>query len=356
MPSWYDRFGQEWAKQGMVDDPTFAQADAGWAFIGQAPPTVEQFNSMFQWSDDKDNWLYGQIANVIIADGQTPSPTDLNQLLNALLNRQKKKLDADLYLYVDAVNGNNTTGKGTQVSPWKDVQFAIQYAYQNVEPAGHSIWIQLAPGTYQPFVATVPINGQIVVYGDPLNPRSYLIKATNGAAIYAVNSAVLYVAGLSVEAIGTDTDYGSSGCGIVGDRAGIVIFRDIAFGPCSNIHMLSSSGGQVFPWISAPGVQGCNYSIYGAARVHVYGSAGAVVTVVSCHCAITNNPTFTFFAVATITGTVQCWGFVYTGTTVGPKYACQYNGVINTGATSGNTLFPGTVNGIVNTGGQLTTP
>ena len=77
MPSWFDRFGQEWASTGLVDDPTIAQADAGWAYIGQAPPTVEQFNSMFQWSDDKDNWLYGQIANVITSANMLPDSSKI---------------------------------------------------------------------------------------------------------------------------------------------------------------------------------------------------------------------------------------------------------------------------------------
>ena len=81
MPSWFDRFGQEWATTGLTDDPTNAQADAGWAYIGQAPPTVEQFNSMFQWSDDKDNWLYGQIGNVIASANMVPDPNDLTPVV-----------------------------------------------------------------------------------------------------------------------------------------------------------------------------------------------------------------------------------------------------------------------------------
>jgi len=85
MPSWFDRFGQEWARLGLVNEPSISQADAGFAFIGQAPPTVELFNALSKWSDAKDNWLFGQIANVIRDHDDTqPSPTDLNQLLAAI--------------------------------------------------------------------------------------------------------------------------------------------------------------------------------------------------------------------------------------------------------------------------------
>src|SRR6516165_893141 len=115
--SWWNRFGQEWATQGVTDDPTNAQADAGWAFIGQAPPTVEQFNSMFQWNDDKDNWLYGQIVNVITSAGLVPSQTDLTQLLTAINSKQKRLLVSNLNVYCDAINGNDSTGDGSSANP-----------------------------------------------------------------------------------------------------------------------------------------------------------------------------------------------------------------------------------------------
>ena len=115
MPSWFDRFGQEWASVGLTDDPTYAQADAGWAYIGQAPPTVEQFNSMFQWSDDKDNWLFGQIGSVIAWGGMVPDPDDPYQLLKAIQGKLKIKLSADFTIWCDAVNGNDSTNTGEQV-------------------------------------------------------------------------------------------------------------------------------------------------------------------------------------------------------------------------------------------------
>lgn len=79
-----DRFLKTWASQGPVSPPTDQQADLGWDYIGSAPPTVQQFNALFRWLDEKDNWLYGQIARVLMQAGITPANTPDTQLLTAL--------------------------------------------------------------------------------------------------------------------------------------------------------------------------------------------------------------------------------------------------------------------------------
>lgn len=80
----FDRFLKTWSTGGPVSPPTDQQADFGWDYIGSAPPTVQQFNALFRWLDEKDNWLYGQIARVLIEAGLTPSGTPNTQLLTAL--------------------------------------------------------------------------------------------------------------------------------------------------------------------------------------------------------------------------------------------------------------------------------
>lgn len=107
MSSWWDRFKQRWAKDGVVNDPTLAQANAGWNYIGQAPPTVEQFNSVMQWWDDKDNWLYGQIDEVIKNAGMTSTETPVTTLRDALLLKYQIKLT---YTPVEQGGGS---GQGT---------------------------------------------------------------------------------------------------------------------------------------------------------------------------------------------------------------------------------------------------
>ena len=335
MPSWFDRFGEEWATSGLTDDPTNAQANAGWAFIGQAPPTVEQFNSMFQWSDNKDNWLFGQIGNVISSAGMVPDPNDPLQLLKAIQGKLKIKLTANYTIWCDAVNGNDAN-LGTQNSPFRTIQKAIDWSLESLEPARNWVYIQLQPGTYEPFSMIVPWNGGILVQGDSANQRSYLVKNTNGVCISAKFGGFINVQGLSVEAAGNDTDYNPNGTGMSAFSGGYVSFKDISFGPCSNVHMWAGNGGQV------AAVSPISYTIYGGARSHMNASVAGVATNVGCTVTIQNNPAFTVgFVYAVAGGYMQTWNSVYTGTATGKHAWLDSNAVINTGNIAPDTHYPG---------------
>jgi hypothetical protein len=82
--AFFDRFTKRWASTGVVTEPSAGQADAGFAHLGANPPTVEEFNALFQWLDDKDNWLYRQLVEVIAAGGQTPASGNNATTLAAL--------------------------------------------------------------------------------------------------------------------------------------------------------------------------------------------------------------------------------------------------------------------------------
>lgn len=81
---WFDRFTRRWAQAGVVAEPTTQQADQGFAYLGQNPPTVEQFNALFQILDDKDGYLYRQYAGVLARAGMSPAQTGDNQLADAI--------------------------------------------------------------------------------------------------------------------------------------------------------------------------------------------------------------------------------------------------------------------------------
>jgi hypothetical protein len=352
MPSWWDRFGQEWAKNGLFDDPTFAQADAGWAYIGQAPPTVEQFNSTFQWWDNKDNWLYGQIGNVIADAGMLPDHSDLTQLLRAIKGKQKILLTGSYTVWVDSVNGNDAN-TGAQGSPWRTLQHAYEWAIAWTEPCGNWFVIQMMPGTYEPLYCPMPYNGGIMVSGDINNQRAYLIKNTNGGAVYCCYGSWVAVQGLSVEAQGTDIDYSPSGCGFTATSGGCVIYKDVAFGPCSAYHMWGNAAGQCWSWGMDVTV-GPHYTIYGGARAHALGSASGIVTLVDCPITIQNNPTFSLgFCSATVLGYVQAWGNTFTGTCIGPHGFVNTNSVIALGGLNPDSYLPGTTPAYIGTGGMF---
>jgi hypothetical protein len=346
MPSWFDRFGQEWASVGLTDDPTYAQSDAGWAYIGQAPPTVEQFNSVFQWNDDKDNWLYGQVGNVIASANMLPDPNDLTQLLRAINSKLKLRLTTGYTIWCDAINGSDGN-TGAQGSPFRTIQHAVDWALENIEPAHNWVTIQLQPGTYEPVTLQVTWNGGILIQGDIANPRSYLVKNTNGYAIQAAYAGWIAVQGLSVEAQGGDTDYETYGVGLAGVNSGIVIYKDIAFGPCSNVHMSAWSSGQVWSW----GVM--NYSIYGGARGHYSSSSSGICTAVRSTVTIQNNPMFSLaFACASIGGYVQTWDTVYIGTCRGRHAWLDAYGIANTKYINPDIHYPGDTASYLGRGGM----
>jgi hypothetical protein len=337
--SWWERFGEEWASTGITDDPTTQQADVGWAYIGQAPPTVEQFNSIQQWNDDKDNWLYGQIANVIASAGMTPDEADLTQLLRAIQSKQKLLLTANLNLYVDALNGDDVGGNGTTNLPWKTIQHCYDYCKTYLEMAGFSVICNLkAPATYAAIAAAgTPLNGIFLIYGDPLNPRSYLIKNTNGPAVSAYYGAGIHLQGISIEAAGGTVDYSSWGVGMVANNSGYIIFQDVAFGPCQVHQMVTQLAGII--WTNGS----INYSIYGGANTHYASDYGGGMNAVASHCTITGNPVFaTAFAYALALGVLQAWTQTFTGTAQGVRANVDSNAIINLQGQDPNVLFPGT--------------
>lgn len=73
--SGFDRFTKRWASTGQTAPITDNNAALGLAFIGDNPPTVELHNQIWQWNDEKDNYLFSQISQAIVAAG-FPAPTE----------------------------------------------------------------------------------------------------------------------------------------------------------------------------------------------------------------------------------------------------------------------------------------
>jgi hypothetical protein len=342
MSSWFDRFNKIWASGGVRDDPTDAQANVGWAYIGQAPPTVEQFNATHQWWDQKDNWLYNQIAQVIISAGMSPSESDLTQLLKAIRAQQRYRLSAPLTLFVDSVNGNDSN-TGAQGSPFKTINRAVYFVTYQIDQGGQQVTLQLAPGTYDPAWINTPGSlGQIVIQGDGLNPRGYLLKNTNGPACVAQGGARLHFQGVSFEAGGPDQDYTVWGVGIETVQGSVVTFMDVAFGPCSHGHIWSSSAA----YCSIADL-GLSYTIYGGGGLyHIASAAGGISNIARAHVTVQNNPHFTQgFAQAGECGIVQAWSCTFTGTATGARFLVSTCSIVQT-AGGGLNYLPGSLPGI----------
>ncbi|EHL99395.1 hypothetical protein HMPREF9946_03157 [Acetobacteraceae bacterium AT-5844] len=89
----FERFGERFAAGGTATEPTDTQANAGLAFLGANPPTFGLHNALFQWLDDKDNWLYGQMASVMADAGVTPTASNMGLLLASLNGSYARRSD-----------------------------------------------------------------------------------------------------------------------------------------------------------------------------------------------------------------------------------------------------------------------
>lgn len=84
----FDAFDFKWAENGQTDVYDDGEYKLGWSFIGNTPPTVEQFNELQQLTDEKINWLFTQLNGAAMARGITPSAgstTVLSEVLSGML-------------------------------------------------------------------------------------------------------------------------------------------------------------------------------------------------------------------------------------------------------------------------------
>lgn len=74
-------FNMAWGENGGRFDWQPAQYRQGWATIGDVPPSVEQFNALHYLQDEKANFLYHQLADVVAAAGNQYTETAAASLL-----------------------------------------------------------------------------------------------------------------------------------------------------------------------------------------------------------------------------------------------------------------------------------
>src|SRR5699024_1703362 len=101
---WFDTFNYAWGQNGNTDAYDEAEYKLGWAFLGNQPPTVEQFNEQGQIWDKKQKWLYDQMKTIADEHGVTVAELDTDLLKNVLLDYLLKS-SAGTAAYVDTGTG-----------------------------------------------------------------------------------------------------------------------------------------------------------------------------------------------------------------------------------------------------------
>lgn len=187
--------------------------------------------------------------------------------------------------YVDYVNGNDTTGDGSQVLPWKTAQHAFEQVQNNYDGSGYGWTIQLVDGDhYVPsgLVTFCALNGAMAgatgqsltinILGNRANPANCRINLAAGQyGFSAGNNVVSSVYGFKFIC---PTSGGIGAIPFFFSNGGASDFGDIIFGANPyNINVYSvSKGTGLF-------LNGTNSAIIGNTPIHYASDEGGVIKV-----------------------------------------------------------------------------
>jgi hypothetical protein len=269
-------------------------------------------------------------------------------------------LSGNLNMYVNPSIGNDTNTCILPGAPCQTIQRAINVLATTYDLKGFTATINLASGTYNVGALVQGLMvGQLnptnlVIMGNASNPDSVVIVDTRsnpknlfsgvGTPILVTNGGGLTVIGIKLVAGFRD---------MWGDSGASIYFQNIDFGSASECQIATGTGTSIR-------VTG-NYTISAGAIAHYCAFSGATVYATDPNnqtltnvVTILNSPSYSSaFAIASESGQLiaQSQLVSYSGAVVGVRYIANLNGVINTN-NSGATFFPGTLPGIIQSGGQ----
>lgn len=81
-----DSFNRKWAENSTITPWATSQYQAGWAVVGDTPPTVAQFDAVLNELDEKNRWLFRQVQAVATARGVTLEDATSNVLADIIID------------------------------------------------------------------------------------------------------------------------------------------------------------------------------------------------------------------------------------------------------------------------------
>lgn len=247
----------------------------------------------------------------------------------------RERLTAARTYYVRTDGSDSNTGlANTAGAAFLTIQKACDVA-AGIDAAGYQVTIQLADGTYSAGAVPKPMQGTLplIITGNLSTPSNVYVNLT-GSICFQVDKPSTYVQITNMKLASTTV------C-LRAFPAGLLEYGNIVFGAASVRHIDSIAQG----YVSAIG----NYSIVGAAPMHIFAQSGGHIRIVSRTVTLTGTPAFsTAFASSSAGATMDISANTFSGSATGSRYACSLNGVIST---AGATL-PGDAAGTTATGGQ----
>lgn len=266
--------------------------------------------------------------------------------INTKLSNARTQLTANLTLFVaPAASGGNDSNTGlSALSPFLTLQRAWNFVQSSIDPAGFSVNVQMAAGTYTAsFIAFGADagggpSGAFNIIGNASSPGTVTLAVSSGSNIQASNGAIISVSGLTL------TNSGGGAC-LAASHSGQVGFGNIVFGSCvGGAHVQTGTGG-LCQAVS-------NYTISGGANQHWFSGLTGSIVVEGTTITLTGTPAFSSaFAFAQGCGAMLVDSNIFSGSATGARFNVSSNGVIATGGAA-STYLPGNATGVTATGGQ----
>lgn len=259
------------------------------------------------------------------------------QIFGWLPSLTKRKLEADLDLYVNSATGNDNN-PGTVAAPFKTLDGAASYARQKLDLNGFNLVIRCT-GTFAGLALNGGFTGQSSIGQVKFALGSSQVQGSSTSAFSAGIGAMYHVDGGVLTASGTGA---GQGCALA-PAGGIIGWSNVTFGTCSIAHIAVSNGG------FAAG-QGASYSITGGAQAHLLADNGTIDANLIV-CTLTGTPAFgSAFAVAN-GGNIGAVQMTFAGAATGKRYSADVWGSIFVGGAGAN-YFPGSAAGLVTAQGD----
>lgn len=213
----FSRFGKTWGSLGTKVYATDLEANTGWSYIAEGPPTVEEFNAMFADLDEKDNYLFAHLSALATAAGlslSSGSVVTLRDAINVLIALETTArvvdVNAEEAARITAVNAEATARFNADVAEANarfnaDVNEAnVRAAVDGTKVNVNSAFTQLGGGNF----FSAPGGG----YWGCKFPNGFLIQGGR-----------------------TEIGHDVPGTGVGGDGSGRVVIQGVFFYPFSGI-------------------------------------------------------------------------------------------------------------------------
>ena len=187
-------------------DPSYIDPDTGTLFS----------ETLYNVTDDYES-LLRKAENITYTDTFMLGATDVQGIIDIIGdkvgNLEDNFLTASKSVYVDATNGDDTTGDGSQEKPWKTIQKAVDMC-PTITRGAYQYYVILKAGTYEQNVNIYNLSTFIFISGEDYSSIDKADNTLIKGRIDVSNCNMIMLRGLKIESndrVGVAINRGSNG-------------------------------------------------------------------------------------------------------------------------------------------------